>query len=410
VPIILPVRPILASLRRHKSALLLIVMEITFACAILSNAVFAISQRLARIALPSGLAEAGLVMIEAARAAPREGADPQTDQGSKAAQLAMLAALPGVRSAAMISDLPLDGDGFDLTLALNADGSGAKAVVEPYQGSPGIVSTLGLHLLAGRDFLPDEYADRVTSGLANATSAIITADLARRLWSDGSAIGKTFYINGPIIVVGVVDHLLRGELTDIHLIDNSVLLPLEPIQQMPRNYLLRVTPGDEDRVRKAAVAALHAMDSRIIVDQQRSYAQIRDSYFRQDRAMAGLLVSVSIALLLVTALGVFGLASFWVESRRRAIGIRRALGATRGDILQYFQLENFLIVGAGVVLGVAAAYALNLWLMQRFELPRLPLLYAPAGAFVLCLLGQLAVLSPALRASRVPPVVATRSV
>jgi putative ABC transport system permease protein len=126
--------------------------------------------------------------------------------------------------------------------------------------------------------------------------------------------------------------------------------------------------------------------------------------------MAGMLVGVIVALLGVTALGIVGLASFWVAQRRKQIGVRRALGATRGDILRYFQTENFLIVTFGIVLGMVLAFGLNLVLMQKYELPRLPLWYLPAGAVALWLLGQLAVLAPALRAAAVPPVVATRSV
>jgi putative ABC transport system permease protein len=126
--------------------------------------------------------------------------------------------------------------------------------------------------------------------------------------------------------------------------------------------------------------------------------------------MAGMMVGVIAALLLVTALGIIGLASFWVQQRRRQIGVRRALGATRSDILHYFQTENFLIVTGGIALGMALAFGLNLALMRIYELPRLPLLYLPVGALALWLLGQLAVLGPALRAAAVPPVVATRSV
>ena len=125
--------------------------------------------------------------------------------------------------------------------------------------------------------------------------------------------------------------------------------------------------------------------------------------------MASILVGVITALLLVTALGIAGLASFWVQQRRRQIGIRRALGATRADILHYFQTENFLIVGGGIALGMVLAFAVNLLLMQHYELPRLPLSYLPIGALALWGLGQLAVLGPALRAAAVPPVVATRS-
>jgi putative ABC transport system permease protein len=160
---------------------------------------------------------------------------------------------------------------------------------------------------------------------------------------------------------------------------------------------------------RAAIAKV-APDAVLDQDGTQTLGDLRTRSFQKDRAMIGMLVGVIVALLLVTALGIVGLASFWVAQRRRQIGIRRAIGATRSDILHYFQTENFLIVSFGIVLGMALAYALNLLLMTHYELPRLPLVYLPVGALVLWGLGQLAVLGPALRAAAVPPVVATRSV
>jgi putative ABC transport system permease protein len=126
--------------------------------------------------------------------------------------------------------------------------------------------------------------------------------------------------------------------------------------------------------------------------------------------MMWLLVAVCIALLVVTALGIVGLASFWVQQRTKQIGVRRALGATRGQILRYFQTENFLLATVGIVIGMMLAYGINQLLMGKYELPRLPALYLPIGAVVLWLLGQISVLGPARRAAAVPPAVATRSV
>jgi putative ABC transport system permease protein len=177
-------------------------------------------------------------------------------------------------------------------------------------------------------------------------------------------------------------------------------------------YLLRADPAQLPRVLRDARAAMATIAPDAVLDGEASQtiSSLREIYFRQDRLMAGILLGVIAALLLVTALGIVGLASFWVQQRRRQIGIRRAIGATRGDILRYFQMENFLIVTGGIVLGMLLAYALNLVLMQHYELPRLPPYYLPIGALVLWGLGQLAVLGPALRAAAVPPVVATRSV
>ena len=125
--------------------------------------------------------------------------------------------------------------------------------------------------------------------------------------------------------------------------------------------------------------------------------------------MVWLLGGVCFGLLVVTAFGIVGLASFWVQQRTRMIGTRRALGATRGQILRYFQTENFMLSTAGIVIGMAAAYGISVLLMKSYELPRLPLYYLPVGAVILWLLGQIAVWAPARRAALLPPVAALRS-
>ena len=177
------------------------------------------------------------------------------------------------------------------------------------------------------------------------------------------------------------------------------------------SYVLRADPLDLPRVMQAARAAVARAVPEAVLDQQQSrpLSELRERYFRSDRAMAWLLVAVIAAMLLVTALGIVGLASFWVQQRTKQIGIRRALGATRRQITTYFQTENLLLTGAGIALGMLLAYGGNQVLMHHFEIARLPLPYLPFGALALLLLGQAAVIGPALRAAAVPPIVATRS-
>src|SRR5690606_8776475 len=161
-----------------------------------------------------------------------------------------------------------------------------------------------------------------------------------------------------------------------------------------------------------AVAAMRGNGSdRIILEENtRTFEELRNEYYQAPRAMAWLLGIVCVALLLITALGIIGLASFWVQQRTKQIGVRRALGATRGQIVRYFQTENFLLASIGIGLGMLLAFAINQALMGRYELARLPLYYLPAGAVLLWLLGQLAVYVPARRAASIPPATATRSV
>ncbi|MGN2242124.1 ABC transporter permease [Frateuria sp. GZRR33] len=285
------------------------------------------------------------------------------------------------------------------------EGSGC---VEPsiYDGTPGLVDTWGLDLVEGRDFGPDDF---VANG--KPVVAIITRALAQHLYPGQRALGQNMYDGDRFIrVVGIVQTLVRPELRGDGTNNDSILLPQAP-DGAGALYVLRSAPQDRQGVMARASAALREINpSRLIKPERlRTYSEIRSSYFQRDTTMIGLLVASVLGLLFVTALGIAGLANFWVQQRTRAIGIRRAIGATRTDIRRYFQAENFLIVGGGVLLGMLLAVVLNLLLMSRYELPRLPLWYLPVGALALWGLGQLSVLAPAVRASRVPPVVAMRS-
>jgi putative ABC transport system permease protein len=118
---------------------------------------------------------------------------------------------------------------------------------------------------------------------------------------------------------------------------------------------------------------------------------------------------ICVILLSVTAAGIVGLTSLWVGQRTRQIGVRRAIGARKIDILSYFQIENLLIAGGGAVVGTLFAFGLNDWLMRHYEMMRLPPFYVGLGVVAMLVLGQAAVLVPARRASNVPPFVAARS-
>jgi putative ABC transport system permease protein len=174
--------------------------------------------------------------------------------------------------------------------------------------------------------------------------------------------------------------------------------------------VVRAKLGQLPAVMQAAQKKLIEINRARVIEKAQSLTEARQEAYRDDRGLAVILGVVCAALLLVTAFGIVGLTSYWVAQRRRQIGIRRALGATRNAIIRYFQTENFLIAAAGAALGVAMAIALNLWMVSSFEMERLHSIYAFAGAAVVLLLGQGAVLWPALRAASIPPALATRGV
>ncbi len=103
------------------------------------------------------------------------------------------------------------------------------------------------------------------------------------------------------------------------------------------------------------------------------------------------------------------MASLWVTQRRKQIGVRRALGARRADILRYFIAENMMITGTGVLSGVVLAIGLNQLLVAKLEMTKLPLEYLLAGTGIFFALGIIAVYGPAWRAASISPAMATRS-
>jgi putative ABC transport system permease protein len=401
--------PILSTLRRHKTAAALIVLEIALSCAIICNAVFLISTRLERMDRVTGLAETELVRISITGI----GRDDDAELKSRV-DIAALREIPGVTAATSTNQVPFGNSSWNSSINLTPDQANESMNAAMYMGDEQLLETFGLRIVEGRDFAANEYvtwkALTAPGSTVEVPAVILTRAAADKLFPGTSAIGQRIYQgdDDSSVVVGVVEHLLRpGDNGGPAEAQFSMILP---IRVAAGTYVLRTDPARRAEVQKAAVATLDRINPNRIITDQNAFTEMRDDYYRQDRAMAWLLITVCIALLVVTALGIVGLASFWVQQRTKQIGIRRALGATRGQILRYFQTENVLLATLGIVLGMLLAYGINMLLMQHYELPRLPAIYLPVGAIALWLLGQIAVFGPARRAALVPPAVATRSV
>lgn len=188
--------------------------------------------------------------------------------------------------------------------------------------------------------------------------------------------------------------------------ENSVLAPFRPLGDSS-TYVVRTKSASLNDVMKAAQSKLEGINGIRIIS-GRSMGEVRARAYRSNRGLTLILGAVAVILVAVTAFGMAGLTSYWVAERRRQIGIRRALGATRLAILRLFQKENLLIALSGVLVGILLSIALNLWLIGRFEMVRLDPAYVIGSAMAMLLLGQIAVLWPAMRAAQVPPALAIR--
>jgi putative ABC transport system permease protein len=413
--------PILAALRKHKAGTVLIALQIALTLAIVCNAVFIIGQRIDRVNRTTGLDEGDLFLVSqqwvgAPNADSADGVEKL--DAMQREDLAALRQLPDVASVAPINSLPLLNSSWTGSVShkpgaqLGGKGNTRTAY---YFTDEQMLSTLGVRLVAGRAFNAGDVQHQGFRDQRDRPVAIITQQLADKLFPKGDAVGKVMYTDGsnaPTTIIGVV---ARMQIPATASWGNdfawySTLIPTRLDANFAR-YAVRAKPGRLDAAMRAVAPTLYKVNPMRVLDDDsvKPFSEIRARAYRADVGMAILMGVICLILLCVTAAGIVGLTSFWVGQRHRQIGVRRALGARKIDILRYFQIENLLIAGVGVVIGVLLSLGLNMWLMSHYEMTRIPLPYVLTGVLAMLAIGQAAVFAPARRASNVPPVVATRA-
>ena len=275
------------------------------------------------------------------------------------------------------------------------------------------LDTFGSKLIAGSDFTPIDVRER-----GNATSdwpdkVIISEAMAKALWTDADpleVVGRTAYINDgePITIIGIVEKL-QAPWNSWTTVEQSMLVP-DKLTWTGVRYMVRTEPGRRDEMMPVVEELLARSNNQRIVRAPESMAETRARSYALDSGLAKILGVIMAMLVLITSLGIVGLASFSVRRRTKQIGTRRALGAKKRHILRYFLVENFVITTLGVVLGAVMTVGFNVWLVQALNFPKIDWLYVPIGMIALWLIGIIAVLGPARRATAVPPAVATRTV
>ncbi len=402
------ISPILKSLRKNPVAALLIAAQVALTLAILANVLFIVSDRIATMSMPSGIDEPNVFTF-----ASQDIGEGRNPIDGTLADLDAVRAIPGVIAAATQIGIPMGQSGWQTGVTLKAEEKveGPERLAALYMVDERMLDVYGMQLLEGRTFNAEEVIAWKTGDQPKPPVVILNKALSQKLFPDGSALGRMINITGDPgepaqQVVGVVD-TIASPWPRSQNPDRVVFVPFRPSGST--NFIVRTEPGELDRVMAAIEEALFKVDRNRIVDGIRDFKTTRARAFEGDRAMAVLLAAIALALLAVTAFGIVGQVSFWVTQRTKQIGTRRALGARRSDILRYFQLENALIVLLGIAVGCTLAMAINGALVKYLSFGALPLSWLPIGALVVLVLGQLAVLGPALRATRIAPAIATRT-
>ena len=400
--------PIWRALMRNKTAYVLIALQIAVTMAIMVNAVAIIQERSRMMARPSGVDEPNVFHLESVSFSL------DFDQAASVAEdLEAIRAMPGVVDAIASNTVPLRNGGWSSGVATEPGEEVDPTGVAMYFTDDHGIDTFGLDLIAGENFAATDIGWYGFSSTRWPPSGILSREAAATLFPDTAVhevVGKTVYLNNKdaVRIVGIVDRL-QAAWKGWDGVERSMLVPAF-LEGSGTRYVVRTEPGYRDELMPQVERKLSELNDGRIIRDMMTMDETRQRSYHEDAAMIKLLVFIVSLLTAITALGIVGLASFSVARRTRQIGTRRALGASRPAILRYFMLENFMVSSVGIGGGAILAVAMNIWMVQTFELTPIDWYIIPLAMAVLWLVGQAAVYGPARRASMVPPAVATRSV
>jgi predicted permease len=317
-----------------------------------------------------------------------------------------LRATPGLQEATISTGIPLTG-GAGATLYARAD-SNVPPVAERKGGpsndiSPGWLRTLGIPLLAGRDFTERDAAD-------HPNVILISASGAKTVFGNENPIGKTLLITSgsiPVEIVGVV-----GDVRSVRLDQRNDMEFYRPYAQ--ENFpFLSITVRSSlptDTVTKTVQTALRTIDPNLALILPQPVKEIMRQALGQAKLMMALLGIFAGVALLLASIGIYGAVAYTVEQRTGEIGVRMALGAQTADVLRLVVRQGMAPVILGLIIGMVAALALGrLLTTQLYEVsPHNPALLATT-AVTLGMVALLACFLPARRATFVNPIEALRA-
>jgi putative ABC transport system permease protein len=410
------IRALLSAMWRNKTGPLLVAAQVALTLAVVVNMTYIVQQKLADADKPTGLDLSNMFWI-----ATQASTSDYNHAAAVKADLAYLNSLPGVVAASTVNNVPQTFSNMDLPFAadpqtlLNPNGGTSGTI---YFGTDKLIDALGLKLVAGRNFeattVMPPTADFGTAMAAWAPEMIVTQVLAKKLFPNGDALGKTVYaglINKSAVIVGIVD-LMRANPVPAQYDQFATQIVIVPIiaPGPDGQYIVRTQPGRRDQLMAEVEKSFADLQPGRFVERMEAYERTAADARQGYRASAIILSVATLFVVMVTIVGIVGLAAFTVATRTKQLGTRRAIGARKFHILRYFLVENWIITTGGVVVGCILALAAGVQLSHMYQIPQLPLYYLVGGVLLLWVVGLLAVLVPAIRAASISPAVATRTV
>ena len=321
--------------------------------------------------------------------------------------LEKVSAIPGVQYAAFAWGVPLTGNNWPATLEIEGQPPAIKesektalplrAVTEDY------FKLMGVGMLLGREF-------RSTDEGKEATVAIVNQAFADRYFPHADAIGRKIWMQGrDKAAMEIVGQVANGRTDDLtQEASPEIYLSLWQATAFSKHLVIR-TAADPRAVLLAVERELRAVDPTAAIENPKTLEQIRDDSLASRTFAMQLLVGFSVVGSVLTLVGIYGVLSLSVASRRRELAIRSAVGAQQRDIRNLIFGEGFRLIASGVITGVALAVVLSRVLRSfLFEVqPSDPATLIVAGVLFVGV-AMLACWVPVRRAERVDPLEALR--
>lgn len=397
------IRPLLLSLRKNKFIALIVVLQIALTLAAVSHSVFSASALLKDWNEPSGLDEENLIIARS-----QFFIDNPDRESAIIQDLRKLSELPGVQYVTTANQIPFAANAVSNVFKETGD-QAQRYLASTFEFDGVALDVLGVQLISGRTFYANEIVRGQLSLETKYPSVIMISEaLALEMFGEENALGKTLWPvknNQPAEIIGIYSNFMTGEILNrIGKSYNSIIRPMSvwSPNRFDPGYLMRVEPGTAEALLEDARDVIYQLNGRYLYNNEvltRTKKRIYDGRSSQ----AFLMLAISTVLVLITAFGIAGLASFLVKQRQKQIGIRRALGATKMDILRYFLLENSLLTSLGLIFGVIVTMSIAIKFptlggngFLRYDLML-------AVALFLWIINIIAVYLPAKRASNIEP-------
>jgi putative ABC transport system permease protein len=321
--------------------------------------------------------------------------------------LERVAALPGVQYAAFAWGVPLTGNNWPATMDIEGQPPAAKEsdkIALPMRAvTPDYFKLMGLALVDGREF-------RSTDDDKAPSVAIVNRAFTDRFFPNSNSVGRKVWFGGRdkpgIQIVGEIANARTDDLTQAP--SPEIYLPLWQAQAFSKHLVVRTT-ADPRTVVVAVERTLRSVDPTAAIENVKTLEQIRDESLASRTFAMHLLTGFSMLGSVLTLVGIYGVISLSVASRRRELAIRSAVGAQQKDIRRLIFGEGFRLIAGGVLGGIALAVVLSQVLRSfLFEVqPSDPATFIVVGTLFIGV-GLLACWAPARRAGKVDPLEALR--